>query len=136
MLGTRIEWNFPLRSIVAAPVASPGVFPMRLAILTLLAAAGFAGLAVPGGAAPIAPRLAVPEGSLVVEVAGGCGRAFHRSRWGHCVPNRYRYARPYRYWTPWPGYVDGHQPWNRPSPRDHVANRLNRQVLRGNYYGY
>jgi hypothetical protein len=53
------------------------------------------------------------------------------------VPRSYGYYRPYRYWAPyWPGYAyaDGHEPWNRPTPRDHVANRLNRQELRGFRY--
>ena len=64
-----------------------------------------------------------------------CGWAFHRNRWGHCAPNRYGYYRPYRYWQPYgPGYYgDRHEPWNRPSPGDHVADRLNRQVLHGRY---
>jgi hypothetical protein len=50
------------------------------------------------------------------------------------VPNRRAYYRPYPYG---PGYYgDGHEPWNRPSPGDHVANRLNRQELRGAYRPY
>jgi hypothetical protein len=116
---------------------------MRLAAVTLLAALGLSASALSAKAAPIAPLPVAPQASAIVEVAGGCGRAFHRNRWGDCVPNRHGYYRPHRYgyyrphpyWTPhWPGYYgDGHQPWNQPSPSDHVANRLNRQVLRGMY---
>ena len=36
------------------------------------------------------------------------------------------YYRGYYY-----GGGDGHEWWNRPSPTDHVANRLNRAQLRG-----
>jgi hypothetical protein len=111
---------------------------MRLVASTLLAAIG---LALPAMSATAVPIISIPasaQASHVVEITGRCGWAFHRNRWGHCVPNRYGYYRPYRYWSPyWPGYYgDGHGPWNRASPGDHVANRLNRQMLRGPYYGY
>jgi hypothetical protein len=108
---------------------------MRIATLTLLGAIGLAASSVPARAAPTGPVPVIPQASNAVQVAGVCGWAFHRNRWGQCVPNRRGYHRPYRYWQPyWPGYYgDGHEPWNRPSPSDHVANRLNRQVLRGRY---
>lgn len=111
---------------------------MRLAAFSLLAAIGLAGVSISTEAAPTAFLPAITQGAPIVAVAGGCGRALHRNRSGHCVPNRYGYYRPYRYWAPyWPGYYgDGHEPWNRPSPRDRVANRLNRQELHGIYRGY
>jgi hypothetical protein len=112
---------------------------MRLAAFTLLAAIGVAGSGISVGAAPIASPPLVTPPSAIVEIAGGCARALHRNRRGHCVPNRYGYYRPYRYWAPyWPGYygADGHEPWNRPTPRDRIANRLNRQELHGMYRGY
>jgi hypothetical protein len=114
---------------------------MRIAALTAIAAIGFAGAVLPAQAAPILAVPAHTQASAVVEISGGCGRAWHRDRWGRCVPRRYGYYRPYRYgyayWAPyWPGYAyaDGHEPWNRPTPRDRVANRLNRQELRGFRY--
>ena len=118
---------------------------MRLVASSLLAAIGLALSAMSATAVPIISIPASPQALHVVEVAGGCGWAFHRSRWGHCVPNRYGYYLPYRYgyyrpnyWAPYrPGYRgDGYASWNRPTPGDRVANRLNRQQLRGMYYGY
>jgi hypothetical protein len=112
---------------------------MRLAAFTLLAAIGVSVSGVSAGAAPIASPALGSQQSAIVEIAGGCGPALHRTRRGHCVPNRYGYYRPYRYWAPyWPGYYggDGHEPWNRPTPRDRIANRLNRQELHGIYRGY
>ena len=118
---------------------------MRIAAFALLAAIGFSGSATSASAAPLAAIPAAPHASPIVAVAGGCGRALHRNRWGHCVPNRYGYYRPYRYgyyrpnyWAPYrPGSRgDGYASWNRPTPGDRVANRLNRQQLRGMYYGY
>jgi hypothetical protein len=112
---------------------------MRLAVFTILAAIGLAGAAFSATAAPIASLPAASAPSPIIEVAGGCGRALHRNRRGHCVPYRYGFYRPYRSWAPyWPGYygADGHEPWNRPSPRDRIANRLNRQQLHGIYRGY
>ena len=114
---------------------------MRIAILTLLAGTGFLGLAVSAQAGPVAPVPAAPTASNVIQVAGGCGLGFHRTRRGYCVPNRHAYYRPYPVWRPyWPGYSyypgyygDGYEPWNRPSPTDRVANQLNRQER---YYGY
>ena len=110
---------------------------MRIAVLTLVAAIGLTASAISAKSAPILRPPAVAQGAII-EVAGGCGRALHRNRWGHCVPNRYGYSRPYRYGAPYgPGYYgDGHEPWNRPSPRDRIANRLNRQELHGIYRGY
>ena len=111
---------------------------MRLAAATLVTAIGLAGSAISATAAPIAPLPTVSQPSAIVETAGGCGPGLHRNRRGHCVPNRYGYHRPYRYSAPYgPGYYgDGHEPWNRPTPRDRIANRLNRQELRGIYRGY
>jgi hypothetical protein len=102
---------------------------MRIAALTLFGA--LAVIAV--GSANAAPAMPGPltQASNIVPVAGGCGRGLHPNRWGRCVPNRYGYYRPGPYWPRYYG-GDGHEPWNRPSPGDHVANQLNRQQL----YGY
>ena len=110
---------------------------MRVAGLTFVAAVAVAAIANPAGAAPFAPSPA-PQASNIIEVSGGCGWAGHRNHRGHCMPNRYGYYRPHHYWGPaWPGYSGGgYEPWNRPSPTDHVANQLNRQELRRPYWGY
>ena len=104
---------------------------MQLSAFVLAGIAGLV-LSATANAAPAAPRAAMPEAAGIVRVAGGCGLGFHRTRRGFCVPSRYGYYRPY---PVWPGYYggDGHEPWNRPSPADHVANRLNRQELRGGW---
>jgi hypothetical protein len=45
------------------------------------------------------------------------------------------YPRRHRRW--YAGYYgSGYEPWNRPSPSDHVARELNRQELARTYYGY
>ena len=106
---------------------------MRGSVLILVGAIAWAAAAASASAAPIAP--AKEQASDIVDVAGGCGRGLHPNPWGRCVPNRYAYYRPRPFWQPYaPGYYgDGHEPWNRPSPTDHVANQLNRQQL---MYGY
>ena len=111
---------------------------MRIATSILGGIIGLGLCAMTAAAAPAVPSPALPQASNLVPVAAGCGWRFHRNRWGHCVPNRYGYYRPYRYGYPYaPRYfADGHEPWNRPSPGDHVANRLNRQQLRGGYWAY
>jgi hypothetical protein len=110
---------------------------MRGSALILVGAIAFAASAVSASAAPTAPTPVTEQTSNIVAVAGGCGRGLHPNRWGRCIPNRYAYYRPRPYWQPypvWPGYYgDGHEPWNRPTPADHVANQLNRQQL---MYGY
>jgi hypothetical protein len=108
---------------------------MRMAALTLVSALGLAVSAVSASATPVAPAQPTVHASNVLEIAGGCGWNFHPNRWGRCVPNRYGYYPPRPYWQPyWPGYYGGgYEPWNRPSPTDHVANQLNRQAR---VYGY
>jgi hypothetical protein len=103
---------------------------MRIAALTLVGALGLA--VVSTGSANATPAVPGPvtQASNVVPVAGGCGWHFHPNRWGRCVPNRYGYYRPRPYWGGY--YGGGYEPWNRPSPTDHVARQLNRQQL----YGY
>ncbi|HEX3537408.1 MAG TPA: hypothetical protein VHU15_11640 [Stellaceae bacterium] len=106
---------------------------MRVSALVLGGILAF-GVSAAASAAPTVSRAALPQVTSIVRVAGGCGWGLHRTRWGSCVPNRRAYYRPYPYG---PGYYgDGHEPWNRPSPGDHVANRLNRQELRGAYRPY
>ena len=112
---------------------------MRAIPLALLSAFGLAAAVTAAGATPLAPPPATPQASDIVQVSGGCGWGFHRHH-GYCVRNRYRpYAyRPYYphygYYRPYPYYryyggSYGYEPWNRPSPSDHVANQLNAQQL-------
>ncbi len=111
---------------------------MRMPALTLVSALGLAVSAVSANAGPTVPVLATPQASNIVEVGAGCGWRFHPNRWGRCVPNRYAYYQPRPYWNPYrPGYSgDGYEPWNRPSPTDHVARQLNGQEVGRMYYGY
>jgi hypothetical protein len=86
---------------------------MRLAALALVGAIGFMFSAAPANAAPAVPNLATDQISNVVQVAGGCGRGFHRNYRGFCVRNYYRpyrprYARPY---YPAPRYYGYHRPY-------------------------
>jgi hypothetical protein len=107
---------------------------MRMAALTLAGAVCLAASAVAANAAPSVPGPVSQPGSIVVQVAGGCGWGFHPNRWGRCIPNRYGYYRPRPYWRGY--YGGGYGPRYGASPSDHVANELNREVVRRNYYGY
>jgi hypothetical protein len=109
---------------------------MRMSALALSGIVALALSAAVATAAPAVPASALPQASNLVQVSGGCGWGSHRSRWGRCAPNhRAYYQRPYHRGYYGPRYYggDGHEPWNRPSPTDHVANRLNRAELRGGY---
>jgi hypothetical protein len=54
---------------------------------TLVAAGAFAVLLMPSAnAMTVAP---ISAGSDVVQVGGGCGRGWHRNRFGRCVPRRH-----------------------------------------------
>lgn len=107
---------------------------MRTATLSLVGAVCLAISAVAANAAPSAPSPISHPGSNIVQVAGGCGRGWHPNPWGRCVPYRYGYYRPRVYS---PGYYGGgYGPRYWSSPSDHVANDLNREVARRNYYGY
>lgn|SRR5579872_3594487 len=111
---------------------------MRLSAVILAAVIGLAVSGMSAGAAPTVASPAPPQLSNIVQIAGGCGSGFHRTRRGYCTPNRYGYYRPHPYWRAYrPGYYgDGHEPWNHPTPGDHVANQLNRQQARGGGYWY
>ena len=105
---------------------------MRSATMAAVAALGLITMTNVGSAAPVVPSLGVEQDTVIVQVAGGCGRGWHPNRWGRCVPNRYGYSRAY----PYPYYGDRYQPWNQPSPGDYgAANQLNRQQL-GRPWGY
>ena len=107
---------------------------MRISALALFGALGLAASVAPASAAPPAAVLAPPQASNLELVAGGCGWGFHRHR-GYCSPNHH--YRHYGYYEPYYGdgyYGGGYQPWNRPSPSDHVANQLNAQEL--SHWGY
>jgi hypothetical protein len=116
---------------------------MRIPALSLFGALGLAVSVVSASAAPAVLVPPPPQASNIVQVAGDCERGLHPYR--GCVRHRYyrphayyhRYYRPYGYYRPYPYYGAGYQPWNRPSPTDHVANQLNAQQLGGGYYrGY
>ena len=111
---------------------------MHIAALSLVGAVCLAASAMAANAAPAVPSPFNQGQANIVQVAGGCGPAFHPNRWGRCVPNRYGYygARPY-----WRGYYGGgygggyaYRGWS--SPNDHVANQLNSRELGRAYYGY
>ena len=63
---------------------------MQRTVLAMLVAGGF-GLfgALPASAAP-ADGAAVAklghQSGRIIQVLGNCGRGWHRSRWGHCIP--------------------------------------------------
>lgn len=75
---------------------------------TLVAAALFAASAAGFSAANAMPAAPAPGISAdVIQVAGGCGRGFHRGPYGRCVLNRGRVVvvrppvvRRCRYWAP------------------------------------
>ena len=118
---------------------------MRAKALALMGALGLAVGIASAEAAPMVPAAVSPETSNIVQVAQGCGRGFHRNYRGYCVRNyrphtyyRHSYrSRPYYgYYRPYRYYGGGYEPWNRPSPSDHVANRLNAQQLHRGPWGY
>ena len=102
---------------------------MRIAALSLVGAVCLAASAMAANAAPTVPSPASQPEANIVQVAGGCGWAFHPNRWHRCVPNhRYGYYRPGPHWRGYYGggyYGGGYYRWG--SPSDHVANELNRQ---------
>ena len=70
---------------------------MRLAALTLAAGLFTAVASVSANATPVLPNLNDQSASNIIQVAQGCGRAYHRNRRGYCVPNYRPYVyRPYR----------------------------------------
>lgn len=69
---------------------------MRLAALTLAAGLATAAAAVSANATPMLPNLNDQTASNIIQVAQGCGRAFHRNWKGFCVPNYRPYAYTYR----------------------------------------
>jgi hypothetical protein len=85
---------------------------MRLTVLTLIGALGFAVASASANAAPLAPPPDARQASGIVQVWGGCGPGFrpvpgHWNRWHgvwippHCVP--YRPYGPYAAWRPYWG---------------------------------
>ena len=102
---------------------------MRTAAIALIGALAL----VSAATANAAPSVPAPAGQQnIIAVAGGCGGGLHPNRWGNCVPNRHGY-RTYRYGGFYGG-GDGYEPWNRPSPTDHIARELNRRQLYGGGY--
>src|SRR5258707_15847638 len=108
--------------------------PMRVVAMAFVGALGLAASAVSASAAPPVANLDVRHETNIIAVAGGCGGGFHPNRWGRCVPNRDGYSdRAYPRWGGFYGGGDGYEPWNRPSPTDHIARELNRRQLYGGY---
>ena len=64
---------------------------MRHIVLAIVMAAGVSLVgSVAASAAPAngqAISQAVEKIDQITEVRGGCGRGWHRGRWGHCRPN-------------------------------------------------
>jgi len=71
---------------------------MRSAVFALVGAFGLAAVAVSANAAPAVPSLdAQQQGSIMVQVAGGCGPGSHRNTWGRCASHGHgNYG--HRYW--------------------------------------
>ena len=112
---------------------------MRSKALALISAIGLGVCIASANAAPTAPAPLSPEPSDMIQVAQGCGPGAHRNYRGYCVQHRRPYAyhrhyyrsRPYYgHYRAHPYYGGGYEPWNRPSPSDHIANRLNAQQAR------
>src|SRR5204863_355504 len=80
---------------VMAGVNSEKETQMRLAKVVALAGALAVIGAASASAAPVIPNPGTEQASNIVPAAWGCGRGWHPNRWGHCVPNRYGYYRPY-----------------------------------------
>ena len=91
---------------------------MRFASLILIAGLAFATASISANATPLPPNIGEEAASNIVQVAGGCGRGFHRNYRGFCVRNYYRpyaysYARPYYYrpYYPAPRYYNYYGPY-------------------------
>src|SRR5689334_6103592 len=104
---------------------------MRRNALALFGAVGLGLVAISANAAPLAPTPLASDTSNIVQVAQGCGPEHHRTHHGYCVWNHHSHAyhgsyhhyRPYYgYYRTYPYYGGGYEPWNRPSPSDHIAN--------------
>jgi hypothetical protein len=81
LYGERIRWQG-----FRANVEGSNMRYLMIAIV-MAAGASLAGTAV--SAAPAngkAIAQAADHASYVTDVAGGCGRGWHRDAWGHCVP--------------------------------------------------
>jgi hypothetical protein len=69
----------------------PGGIGMRHLVLAIIMAAGVSLVgSVAASAAPAngqAISQAVEKTNQITQVMQGCGRGWHRNRWGHCRPN-------------------------------------------------
>jgi hypothetical protein len=63
---------------------------MRYIVLAIVMAAGVGLVGISGASAAPASGQAIAQAadraSSVTKVWGGCGRGWHRNRWGRCVP--------------------------------------------------
>jgi len=115
---------------------------MRTKTLALVSALGLGLCTMSANASPLIQSPHSPEASGVIPVADGCGGGMHRNYRGHCIWNHGPHAyhghywhHPYSYHGGYSYYGGGYEPWNRPSPSDHIANQLNaQQAHRG--WGY
>jgi hypothetical protein len=120
---------------------------MRTKALALVSAVGLGVFAASANAAPAAPAPLSSEPANIIQIAQRCGPGLHRNYRGYCVRNHrphayhrhyYRFRPYYGYYRTYPYYGGGYEPWNRPSPSDHIANQLNAQQARRGwgYWGY
>ena len=65
-------------------------FDMRHLVIAVVVAAGACLVGSLGASATPANGQAIlnaaDHANSITDVAGGCGRGWHRNRWGHCVP--------------------------------------------------
>ncbi|MGE5269514.1 MAG: hypothetical protein ACM3JG_07560, partial [Thiohalocapsa sp.] len=67
---------------------------MRATTLALTAAFGLALSAVAANASPLSTTAAGPSPApAIVKIVAGCGYGWHPTRFGDCIPNRYRLHR-------------------------------------------
>jgi hypothetical protein len=63
---------------------------MRYLVIAAVVAVGVGMLGISGASAAPADGQAISQNagqvSSLAKTAGGCGRGWHRNRWGHCVP--------------------------------------------------
>jgi hypothetical protein len=68
-----------------------GGINMRHLVFAIVVAAGVSLVGAAGAsAAPASGKVisqAAEQTSSITQVWGGCGRGWHRNRWGHCRPN-------------------------------------------------
>jgi hypothetical protein len=70
---------------------------LKSGLSALVVFAGLLSFGAPAYAAPIAASTGIPEASTLLNQVGlRCGRGWHMTRYGRCIPNRPVVRRPYR----------------------------------------